>query len=224
MRSVFTLIISVLLPLAVLAAPRETTTVLAPGGPRSPDDIHLVPDSGSLLHVGDAVHILDDNGNTIKHITLEAPSPLLESRALKTGWITYASWFNQNASPIKNYTASWTVPPVPKTEHGQTVFLFTAIEPGAGGWILQPVLQYGPSSAGGGPYWSVSSWYLAGKSVFHTAPVRVSAGKSLTGAMTLTGVSGAKYSYKSRFTNVDGTTLTVNNATQLVLKEEGENQ
>ena len=24
--------------------------------------------------------------------------------------------------------------------------------------IIQPVLQYGPSSAGGGKFWSISSW------------------------------------------------------------------
>ena len=56
--------------------------------------------------------------------------------------------------------------------HGQTIFLFNGIEPGDFSHILQPVLQWGPSAAGGGASWSVASWYVGGGNAFHTNLVR----------------------------------------------------
>ncbi|CAK5266329.1 unnamed protein product [Mycena citricolor] len=81
--------------------------------------------------------------------------------------------------------------------------------------ILQPVLQYGSSAAGGGSYWAVATWYLVGNSVMYTNPVRVSAGANLNGIITLKSHSGSSYNYVSSFTNVGSTSLTVNGAAQL---------
>ncbi|KAF7311694.1 hypothetical protein MIND_00179200 [Mycena indigotica] len=218
MRSTFAFVIgAALLPFAVLSAP--TTTVIVPGGPKLAEDVHLVPTGGSLAHVDNFVHILHANGTVLKQVPVGAtpgPTPVrVAERALKTGWITYASWLNQGASPIKHFTTTWTVPPVPKTQNGQTIFLFNSIEPSSFDAIIQPVLQYGPSAAGGGAFWAVASWYLVGSNVFHTTPIRVSAGMALNGVITLTGISGTNYNYATRFTNVDNTILNVKNAAQL---------
>jgi len=47
------------------------------------------------------------------------------------------------------------VPNAPSS-NGGTIFLFNGIAPTAQNWILQPVLQYGVSAAGGGNYWNGS--------------------------------------------------------------------
>jgi hypothetical protein len=81
---------------------------------------------------------------------------------------------------------------------------------------LQPVLQFGPSAAGGGSYWAVASWYLVGSQTYYTTPVRVSVGQSLNGVITLTSHSGSSYNYITSFSNVAGTSLTATGAAQLV--------
>nr|GAT54503.1 predicted protein [Mycena chlorophos] len=206
------------------AAFAGATTVLTPsGGERLAANTYLVPEGGSILHVdASTVHVLDSEGAVVKQVAVDASAvrPAASKTTsgpapLKTGWITFASWLNQGSSPISSFTTSWTVPPVPKTENGQTVFLFNSIEPNSGHAILQPVLQYGGSAAGGGQYWAVASWYLVGNSTFHTKPVKVSAGKKLNGIITLLSSSGSTHDYHTAFTNVDGTALKASNAAEL---------
>ena len=108
------------------------------------------------------------------------------------------------------------MPAVPAADHGQTVFLFNSIEPASGNAILQPVLQYGGSAAGGGAYWAVASWYLVGDQTYYTTPIQVSVGDSLNGVITLTSASGSSYNYVSSFSNIAGTTLTATGAAELV--------
>ena len=176
---------------------------------------------GQVVHVGDEIHILDGAGKPV-HVakndgTKVRGTPVGDAvEPEKSGWVAYASWYNTGSSPISSFTTTWSVPPVPATYHNQTVFLFNSIEPASGNAILQPVLQYGPSAAGGGAYWTVASWYLVGSNTYHTSLVRVSVGQSLDGVITLTGSSGGKYNYVTSFTNVAGTTLTATGADQLV--------
>ena len=54
--------------------------------------------------------------------------------------------------------------------------------------IYPPVLQWGPSAAGGGNYWAVASWYADGQGgqAFYSQLVQVSnPGDILVGIMTL---------------------------------------
>jgi hypothetical protein len=87
----------------------------------------------------------------------------------------------------------WTVPKTP-SENGATVFFFNGIEPSGGGWILQPVLQFGASDAGGGNYWAIASWFV-GTSAYFSPLERVNAGDLLTGYTEQTGVSGSDLDY-----------------------------
>lgn len=134
----------------------------------------------------------------------------------QTGWVAYADWYNLGSSPISSFTTTWSVPPTPLTNHDQTVFLFNSIEPASGDAILQPVLQFGPSSAGGGSYWAVASWYLVGSQTYYTNPVRVSVGQVLDGIITLTSSIGSLYNYQTSFTNVAGTSLSAFASDELV--------
>jgi hypothetical protein len=132
--------------------------------------------------------------------------------AIANGWQVYAWWDSANKS-LTSFSTEWIVPPAPSTSSGQTIFLFNGIQnTGTNFGILQPVLQWGGSAAGGGAYWSVASWYVtSGGQAFHTNLVSVNPGTKLLGIMTQTGASGANYSYSSTFHGIANTTLPVNN-------------
>ncbi|KAF8319997.1 hypothetical protein DL93DRAFT_2153037 [Clavulina sp. PMI_390] len=146
------------LALHALAAP-ATGMVVTPVGLRSAEHVHEVPAGGSIKHSGDVIQLLDADGNVLHTSTDNSAAPI--SKRFETGWTAYTGWSNSDAnSPINSFTTSWTVPPAPQTNNGQTIFLFNSIEPAQGNAILQPVLQWGGSAAGGGAYWAVASWYL----------------------------------------------------------------
>ena len=73
------------------------------------------------------------------------------------GWVESAS--AMTTTSYHKMIVTWAVPPDPGSYNGQTVFLFPGFEDyNDVKSILQPVLQYGPSAAGGGEYWSVAAW------------------------------------------------------------------
>lgn len=127
---------------------------------------------------------------------------------LGSGWITYTHWTNSSSSAISYFATSWTVPPAPAVNSGQTIFLFNGLQ--NSGNILQPVLQWGPSAAGGGNYWAIANWYVGGNTVYSNL-IRVNPGTNLQGIMSLIGGSGSTRSYTSVFTGYPSINLTVNN-------------
>src|SRR5580704_8185215 len=133
------------------------------------------------------------------------------------GWIAYAYWSNPSSSkPITSFTTNWVVPSVPSRQGNQTIFLFNGMQDGttSTSYIVQPVLQWGPSAAGGGKYWSITNWYVTSSQAFFGSLVNVSTGTSLSGVMTETAVSGSKYSYNSTFTGYPSTSVNVSNVPQ----------
>jgi hypothetical protein len=60
-------------------------------------------------------------------------------------------------------------------------------------FIIQPVLQWGPSAAGGGAYWAIASWYVGGSGAVYSALQTVAPGDSIFGNMTLTDPKGEKW-------------------------------
>jgi len=108
------------------------------------------------------------------------------------GWQQYV---HQNAGNVTALLGQWTVPVAP-SEDEQTLFTFTGLQnidwvppqpdPTGPFDIIQPVLQYGASSAGGGDYWTVASWYVTlGTDVVYSDLVQVSPGDVIFGNMTL---------------------------------------
>jgi hypothetical protein len=88
----------------------------------------------------------------------------------------------------------WPVPPAPQ-EQAQTLFTFTGLQnidwvppqpqPDQPFDIIQPVLQYGYSAAGGGDYWTIASWYVTlTNDVLYSELERVSEGDVIFGNMT----------------------------------------
>jgi len=97
------------------------------------------------------------------------------------GWVEYSSAI----APTNPYGFNWyrqlgidfVVPSAPTSNGGQLIYLFPGLEPTTGNSILQPVLQYGTSPAGGGYYWGMANWYVtASGSAVHSPLVRVNAG------------------------------------------------
>lgn len=104
--------------------------------------------------------------------------------SVSNGWIE-----NISATTTSSYgriNATWTTPPAPAVNDGQTLFMFPGFEDiNDVVTIVQPVLQYGPSTAGGGNYWSLASWNccISGVTEYSTL-IDVSAGDSILGTIT----------------------------------------
>jgi len=224
----FTLFAALLLPLT-LAAPVEEIRadeemVRTPAGLRPTSKVHLVPDGGEVRLVGEEIHLLDATGSVL-HVATNDHAKVGMSQATatttgaepeETGWVAYASWLNEASAAISSFATSFTVPPLPEDNHDQTLFMFNSIEPASGDAILQPVLQFGPSAAGGGADWAVASWYLVGSETFFSSLVPTSAGTVLNGLITLTSSSGADFNYDVAFTGISGTALTATKSAELV--------
>jgi len=114
------------------------------------------------------------------------------------GWHVYTQ--QQVGNNLNMYLGNWNVPDVPSGDDDQTLFMFTGVQninwippnpgPDSPFDIIQPVLQYGPSEAGGGSYWTLASWYVPlenGDSALWSDLITVNAGDNIFGNMTLTG-------------------------------------
>jgi hypothetical protein len=186
--------------------------VLTPGGYRPKALVHRVPPgtvvdgtAGRLRFIDRSGNVVEDFGTLPKRKPGEPLTPANVSQAppgkpeaepgpppLGSGWITYTSWTNFDpATPISYFSTTWAVPPAPSRDDGQTIYIFNGLM-NNGSWILQPVLQWGTSPAGGGNSWSVANWYVWGQSgpAFHTDPVEVSPGDTLQGIVYMTRQGG----------------------------------
>jgi hypothetical protein len=186
---------------------RAEGLVLTPGGFRHP----------SLVYKLEREHVVKiESGKTrlwnrSTRKTLDLPPAAPPVPGLGTGWITDA-FFPKPAgvAPISLFTTKWKVPPPPKSIDGQTIFLFNAMEDASFKDILQPVLQWGKSSAGGGDYWSVTSWFLdASGNAFYRDLVRVFPGLLLQGTMRLTNQNNGTFDYECLFEGIGETDITV---------------
>lgn len=202
--------------------------VLTPGGYRPRSLVHKVEPGHKLDAAEGRLRTLTASGQVVaEHGEIPrraAGTPLMPGNvmrrpgiapALGSGWIVYADWSNNTGKPVSSFATTWAVPPAPATQSGQTIFLFNGIQNST--MIYQPVLQWGPSAAGGGNYWAVASWYADGQGghSFYSSLVQVNPGAALVGVMTLTGQSGAAFSYDCKFQGLANTDLPIQNVEQL---------
>ena len=136
--------------------------VLTPGGYKSADLVHhaepgtvIDGSGGRLRQLSSTGAVLADHGPVVVRAAGRPLQPLNvhvpEEKvvpAFGSGWITYASWANNTGTPVSKMT-TWTVPPEPATENGQTIFLFPGIQNST--MIYQPVLQWGRQPQAAGP-------------------------------------------------------------------------
>ncbi len=191
--------------------------VATPGGFRHPSLVHRV-EPGHALDVADGrVRLMNLSTKAVKDFPRSDVSAL-EFPALGSGWIAYTYWNNGTGNSVTSFKTTWEVPPPPANDSGQLIYLFNGIQNYGNNYgILQPVLQWGTSPAGGGSYWAVASWYVTSQgAAYHTGVVKVNPGDSLVGVMTLTGKSGSLFNYTSAFQGIPGTTLPVQNIAELL--------
>lgn len=106
------------------------------------------------------------------------------------GWTEWTNLLTPNGASFLE--VRFTVPPVPKTASQQTIFLFPSFTADTNPPIIQPVLQWGPSAAGGGKYWSIASWYLdANANSYYGKLVKVNAGDVIDGKIAGTSCANA---------------------------------
>ena len=100
------------------------------------------------------------------------------------GWVA-TSWATFDDATLPTYLhATFTVPDAPTSSDDQTLFFFPSFAPQDHPPIIQPVLQWGPSSAGGGNYWTIASWYVsADLSAEYSSLERVSPGDVIDGVI-----------------------------------------
>jgi len=110
---------------------------------------------------------------------------------LPSGWAAYA--FSQSSKTFTSYNGTWSVPVVPKDKGTQTLFLFTGLQDNFGlnkeasvTNIIQPVLQFGPSAAGGSTYWAMASWYVdSNDNAYFSKLTQTSSGNIIQGNMVI---------------------------------------
>lgn len=178
--------------------------VQVPGELIRPDCIHQIP-AGASVSISDDSKAGEDiiqNGAVIAHYDACSEEPIVtrqrggfEPGPVGNGWVEDSNWVlslkkGDNIEWIQN---EWVVPSAPKST-GATIFLFNGVEPKSGKWIMQPVLQYGSSYAGGGNYWTMASW-LVGSSVYVSTLTPVHAGDLLVGTTDETNVASGKLTY-----------------------------
>lgn len=209
-------------PAEKVQAASHQDEVLTPAGWVHKSKVHHVQTGEYLSGEGNRLRKYDRQGKMVADYGVIENNnvPFINNNAktgkdrfpLGSGWITYTYWTNTSATPISYFSTSWVVPPAPAVSSGQTIFLFNGLQ--NSGNILQPVLQWGPSAAGGGNYWAIANWYVGDNSVFSNL-IRVAPGTNLQGIMSLVSGSGSYYSYTSAFTGYPSITLTVNSIPKL---------
>jgi hypothetical protein len=207
-------------PVRSLSPEEADDLVVTPGGLRPRSRVHILKPGQHVDTTGGRIRIIDDaTGEVVKDLGEGGPTEAKEGEGespigqLKAsvpglpdiGWIENSQWRNGDTNPIIYFSTTWVVPPEPTSSDGQTVYLFNGVQPDSAAHIIQPVLQWGSSYAGGGNYWSISNWYADGQfgSSVVKAPTKVNPGDVITGVITCTDTStttsGTTYTYKSSF-------------------------
>jgi len=144
-------------------------------------------DGSTIFKVGDSLRV-------VRPCNQDWLKPKSNNATLPDGWTAYAVY--QSSSPVTLFNGLWTVPSNPVQQALQTLFLFTGLQnyydsnsqtsPQASTTIIQPVLQWGESEAGGGKNWYIASWYVGGGNAVYSELKQVAPNNQLIGNMTLT--------------------------------------
>ena len=175
--------------------------VQVPGQLMPADCVHEIPNGANVeIKDGQVTGDVTLKGQVIAHYDAcsEAPIPTRHLSASQTpshnpsfnGWVE-ASQENVSlgASDNIDWMSGYFYVPSAPSVNGGLIYIFNGIEPSSQNWILQPVLQYGSSPAGGGNYWGIASWLVGTGGAWHSPLERVNAGDRLWGYTEQTGSS-----------------------------------
>jgi len=175
---------------------------LTPSGYRPASCVHgPIPQHLSVVDMGTHSQIRDETAGTLVRIVppCRIKKPVSGSVAsadskvpFPNGWAAWA-WSRYLGGTFTSYNGTWTVPPTPQDDGTQTLFLFTGFQntyeiPANVTNIIQPVLQWGSSEAGGGKFWALSSWYVdSNGNAFWSQLQDTASGHTIQGNMVLNG-------------------------------------
>jgi hypothetical protein len=189
---------------------------LTPGGYRHRSLIHHVPKGQRVERFDNRLRQVETLSGRQVELYSRVPKDLV-TPDIGSGWITYASWSNDSGSPISRFITKWMVPAAPSTLGSQTIFFFNAIEDSPQDDIVQPVLQWGASGAGGGNFWSIANWYVASSGhASYSSLQRVNPGDLLIGIISLVSQDAIGFNYTSSFQNYPNLDLGVGSISELV--------
>jgi hypothetical protein len=195
--------------------------ISTPGGFRKPSFVHLVRPNQSVVKRGGVSHLMDMATASLVETPADQVAPK-DPANQAGGWSTWATWNNQTGTAISLLSTTWVVPPPPVTQSGQLIYLFNGLQNPAGSEILQPVLQWGTSGAGGGSFWSIASWHVdSNNQAFCTPSIAVNPGDVLTGIMIQVAVySDGTRNYNCQFQGIAGTSLMALGMVELTAAEQ----
>jgi hypothetical protein len=197
--------------------PSCDSVVLTPFGRAAKSHIHFISNKFHVNNGNSYTEIVQNStGRVIQKFAKDFSQNKLDSHSpfenetedtgmnFKDGWITYGSCevFSPKEIPISLFDVKWIVPSDPIMKSNQLIYIFCglqAIESGVG-HIVQPVLQWGISPAGGGNYWAICNWYVSSDyNLFYDSLIKVNPGTSLEGKIRLTSTVDTLFNYISSF-------------------------
>ncbi|WP_148045034.1 hypothetical protein [Nocardioides marmorisolisilvae] len=170
-------------------ATKDPDWIETPSGLVNKSCVHRVPPGATVAADGSIID--GDVVTRVKRCPYAGPvrpanspkSARPDARTPSTGGWWIDSWWHH--SWLSGISANWSVPSAPTDRVDQTLFFFPSLETETAKSIVQPVLQWGASAAGGGQYWSIGSWYVTGNSSYYSTLSRAYSGDSLTGKVAL---------------------------------------
>ena len=198
MRPVVAVIVALVLFAAIVSEAAPQKYVTTPFGQWPAECVHGVEPGAIVRNEGTSrFRIISAEGEeqlkpACNHF-VGSGAPKAPSKELD-GWQV---WTKEAIGNVTQFLGTWNVPPNPD-ESAQTLFLFTGMqnidwvppnpEPTQAFDIIQPVLQYGYSAAGGYDGWSIASWYVTlGNDVVYSTLKKVKTGDVIFGNMSKTG-------------------------------------
>lgn len=207
----------------------ENEIVYTPFGPTKKSKVHYVGKNHHLEIKNENIELVNTKTGKTERIfygnpgeqdlnfSIKSEKYLISSESKsKDGWITYAycSIHDMYVKPTF-FSTDWLVPNPPPNKSDQIIYIFNGLAGSNNNmaWILQPVLQWGETPAGGGKYWAICNWFVSSKGLyyFYDTLIKVSPGDKLQGVIRLISGSDTSYSYNSVFSGYPPG-LTVKNA------------
>lgn len=147
--------------------------------------VHELPSGSSIVSLEDGSHHVTLPGGETKLFPPCEQASVAQPSPKGPQWRTWTE-YSTNTSQINYFSGYFTVPHRPRAS-GQTLFFWLGVEDASRSEVLQPVLQFGPSGAGGGAYYALASWFVTSTNNFHSTLVRSAPGHVIEGTLIATG-------------------------------------
>jgi len=150
-------------------------------GPLAPECVHEIP-NGAHLSTQQGFVVVELAG---KELSRHGPCAFNYTAKHGPAWKAWTEATSKTA--VTSLRGNWMVPQAPSQASSQLLYLWNGVEPSDNSAVLQPVLQWGPSPAGGGAYWGLASWYVSSThGSYHTSVMQVKTGDKLFGELSNT--------------------------------------